>query len=129
MAEHPRNPDTPMTQDNESWLQPIKRELDASARDLDAATLSRLNRTRQQALAAVGDRRTQIWPWLALATAASIALVMLLLPLSGPDMLPESTPVLASTVEDFELLTEDDAFALYSDLDFYAWLESQDVDG
>ena len=129
MAEHPRNPETPMTQDNESWLQPIKRELDASARDLDAATLSRLNRARQQALAVSTRPQARSWPWLAMAAAASIALAVFLLPQSPSTRLPEPPLTLATSAEDFELLTDDDQFALYSDMDFYAWLESQDMDG
>ena len=40
MAEH----------DEDTWTQRIRQQLDTSARDLDAATLSRLNQARQACL-------------------------------------------------------------------------------
>ena len=38
------------------WAEAVRRELDAHADELDGATLSRLNRARQRALAAAGGR-------------------------------------------------------------------------
>lgn len=113
-------------QDHSAWLDPIRNQLDESARDLDAPTLSRLNRARQQALAELGRSTPRRWPWLALAGAASLALALIWLPeLRAPT--PESMPVADTSVEDFQLLTSEENLALYSDLDFYAWLDTQDL--
>jgi hypothetical protein len=114
------------TEEANAWLDQIRTQLDASARDLDAHTLSRLNRARQQALAQIPSRTPRHWHWLALASAASIALAVALLPnLRTPQ--PEALPVVDASVEDFELLTSEENLALYSDMDFYAWLDTQDL--
>lgn len=117
-----------MKQEHPSWLEPITQALDASARDLDAQTLSRLNRARQQALT-LAPARSRSWQWLALVTAASIALAVFVLPRPS-SMTPSSEPpTIADSAEDFELLMDADQLSLYSDMDFYAWLESQDLEG
>ncbi len=117
------------TQDSAAWLEAIRNQLDASARDLDGATLSRLNQARQRALGEATRARAPRWTWMALASAASLALAVFLLPglRTGAPVTP--IPVAAGAVEDFDLLTSEDQLALYSDLEFYAWLESQDLDG
>lgn len=110
MAEHDK--DSP-------WLANVVQQLDASARDLDAATLSRLNRARQAALAEVRPRR----PWLLLApmlaTAAALALAIGLA-WRTPEPLPAEDPA-----QDFAMLAEGQDLDLYADLEFYAWLDAQ----
>jgi hypothetical protein len=113
-------------QDQSAWLDQIRTQLDASARDLDGHTLSRLNRARQQALSAIGRPAPRRWHWLALASAVSIALAVALLPQLRQPVL-EPVPVAGDSIEDFELLTSEENLALYSDLDFYAWLDTQDL--
>ena len=49
---------------DEPWLAKTVQQLDESARDLDAATLSRLNRARQAALAEVRHKRAGWSMWL-----------------------------------------------------------------
>lgn len=129
MAEQrpPQPPGTPASeQDQSTWLDQIRTQLDASARDLDGHTLSRLNRARQQALSQIGRPAPRRWRWLALASAASIALAVMLLPQLRQPVL-EPVPVVQDSIEDFELLTSEESLALYSDLDFYAWLDTQDL--
>ncbi len=118
-----------LTQDDGTWLEPIKRELDVSARDLDAATLSRLNQARQRALAEATRAPRQRWTWMALAGAASLAMAVLLVPALRDGAAPTPAPLAVGEVEDFDLLISEDQLALYSDLEFYAWLESQDPGG
>ena len=114
--------------------------IDSAAR-LDAATLSRLNQSRQRALEAAG-RRTPVTPrWLtwapagAMAAAALVAVLVLRAP-SAPDAVETnvaqnpSALTTSGTSPDAALdpLTvvaagDDLELAAEADLDFYAWVE------
>ena len=113
-----------------------------SAAHLDAATLSRLNQSRQRALEAAAGRRspvTQRWltwaPAGAIAAAVLVAVLVLRAP-SAPDaVVTNTTPnpsalATTSTSPDAALdpLTvvaagDDLELAAEADLDFYAWVE------
>ena len=105
----------------------LRRALDSSVEGLDAATLSRLNRARQAALDAAAARRHG-WRWslrvggLALAASAALALVLV------PGLLNPPAPPLPAASSDFALLSEDVEPALLEELEFYAWLDSQQDD-
>jgi hypothetical protein len=111
--------------DPQSWIADVRSHLDESTQALDAATLSRLNQSRQAALA-TRSRGLRAW-WLpAGGVAASCALVLAVVAwypsahLAGP----------AATVPDAEIAA-DDGIEFYQDLEFYAWLdaEEQESDG
>lgn len=111
----------------------------ASVDGLDAATLSRLNRSRQRALAAVIRRDSTVRRWLVLAPAAgalaAIVLAAVLL-LRSPSEIGAPAQVAATAIsadaqqDPLELLTagEDLDLATEADLDFYAWVELEAVD-
>ena len=107
--------------DQPQWLQAVKNLLDDSAQNLDAATLSRLNHARQNAL---GQRRKPaLWVIPAgLASACALLLAVALWHGHTP-----SAPAVAAAIDvsasDNEALSDDDEF--YEDLDFYAWLDAQ----
>jgi hypothetical protein len=91
---------------------------DESVRELDAGTLSRLNRSRQRALA--GAKRGGLeWPVAApvaaVAAAAAVAVIVWSLG-SGIDDLPPETAA------DFEMLLAGEDLEMLEDLDFYRWL-------
>ncbi|MEE4191393.1 MAG: hypothetical protein V2I66_07430 [Halieaceae bacterium] len=93
--------------------------LDESVAHLDAATLSRLNRARQQALAEV-NKPYNPGNWLALAAGAfAIIAIAVALPLLPPgDSAAEQDPGTFSVAEDA---------ALMEDLDLVLWMmESED---
>lgn len=111
---------------------------DASVESLDASTRSRLNRSRQQALAlARGERtvagETRRWSWWmpAGAVAASVLAAVLLwrepvstqspaavqANASGASSTPEPLDMLAANADDLQLAAAED------DLDFYAWVD------
>ena len=107
---------------DEPWLAKTVQQLDESARDLDAATLSRLNRARQVALAQVGRKRGawSMWlPGLVMAMGLTLAVGLMLRPATPPSM-PAADPA-----QDFAMLTEADNLDMYDDLEFYAWLDAQ----
>ena len=118
MAEHDEDP----------WTERIRQQLEHSARDLDAATLSRLNQARQTALQAARSPRPRPWLWpAACATAGSLALAVAI----WPHVVPPTVPVPAATTqpEDFTMLAGDEQLDLYQELDFYAWLDAQPQSG
>ena len=111
------------------WVDAARRELDAGAEALDAATLSRLNRARQAALEASRARRAPRWLGPAFAAGACAALAMAaVLPLIRGGA--EPAPPVAAAGADFELIAAAEDLALYEDdLEFYAWLETQQPSG
>lgn len=114
--------------DDARWLDAARRELDAGTEALDAATLSRLNRARQAALEAGTARRAPRWLAPAFAAGACAALaIAAALPLIRGDAEP-ALPV-AEAGADFEMLATAEDLALYQDLEFYAWLETQPPSG
>jgi hypothetical protein len=110
----------------------------ASVDDLDAATLSRLNQARQQALEAAAGRKRFGWRWTtwapATALAASVLAAVLLLRSpseTGAPVQVAVTPTNADVRQDpLELLTagEDLDLATEADLEFYAWIELETTD-
>lgn len=117
-------PQTPQTNDPPADTARLRAVLEQSAQTLDAATLSRLNRARQAALAAAMPRQRWSLPlrW-GVAFAASAMLAVVLLPAL------QTAPVAAPTSsEDFAMIAAEVEPALLEDLEFYAWLDSQTED-
>jgi hypothetical protein len=110
----------------------------ASIDELDAATLSRLNRARQQALAVADARSRAGWRWSVWAPVGALAagLLAAVLLLRSPSETGVPAQVAATTAgadvpqDPIELLTagEDLDLATEADLDFYAWFELETVD-
>ena len=106
-----------------------------SVDDLDAATLSRLNRSRQRALEAARGSNRHGSRWLVWAPAGALAagvLAAALLLRTTPDT-PATVAVSApadTQPEAFDLLAagEDLELATEADLDFYAWVELATAD-
>lgn len=105
-------------------VEEIRSSLDASCHSLDAATLSRLNRARQEALASGRKRAFHPQRWLVGAGGAVFASLMAALLLSwGPD---GQQAVPATNVAAYEMLLSDGELELYQNLEFYQWLEAMD---
>ena len=127
MKEHPDDRD-------EAELERHARNLfQASVDDLDAATLSRLNRSRQQALDAAAGRSHTGWRWTAWAPAgalaASVLAAVLMLRAPSENGAPAQVAATAGSADaqqdPLELLAagEDLELATEADLEFYAWVE------
>ena len=113
------------TPDNEPWIERSVALLEHSAQSLDAATLLRLNRARQAALA----QRRRSWQGWAIGSSLAGATLALIVafglghristaPVSAPDARQLS-------VADAATLTSDDNLDLYENLDFYVWLNAE----
>lgn len=112
-------------EDNE-FAARVGKRLRGSVDELDAATLSRLNRARQAALENIGhraagaNRRTR---WLTVGAAAAVAAIVVGLwqvQTLAPDV--SVTPVIADEVIDIELLLDEGDLEMYEELEFFAWL-------
>lgn len=113
------------------WLESVRRTLDEGAESIDSATASKLNRARQHALDA-GLRRAPLrWWWAGIAlTTAACAMWALSLSLYTPEMNAPLIPVATEAPDqDFEMLAGTEDLELIENLEFYAWLEQQSLDG
>ncbi|HEY7872988.1 MAG TPA: DUF3619 family protein [Rudaea sp.] len=116
------------------WTDQARSLLDESAQALDATTLSRLNRSRQAALAQRVPRRRAGWLFLPAGLAGACALLLAVgvwharVPHTAPLASPTATVVSGSTVNaaDMDLIASGDDMEMMQDLDFYAWLDAQD---
>ena len=114
-----------MKSGNEDQVTRQAKELfDESVEQLDAATLSRLNRARQRALAEVDPavRQGQWLRWVPVTGVAAAALVTVMVMNEGG---PTDDPM---TVSDFEMLLEEESLEMLEDLEFYTWLELADTE-
>lgn len=118
-----------MKPNDEALMDQINAHLNQDLQHLDGHTASRLNRIRQAALdQALMQRQRRPWqmPLYALASCAAVALALSLM-----WRVPEApAPVAAvQSVDDFELLAGAEDLEMIENLEFYAWLEQQSLDG
>jgi len=109
------------------WTSQAKVLLDASAHELDAATLSRLNRARQSALAQ--RRKPAVRGFIAAGLVSACALLLVVTVWHGRAGTPpaqRAATAVAANADDIDPLAEDDDF--YADMDFYAWVDAADED-
>ena len=107
--------------DEEKLARQAKELFDDSVERLDAATLSKLNQGRQQALAELGHtRRYGQWSRWVPATGVAAAAVVAVVVWQGS---PTETPApAAASMTDFEILLSEDSLEMIEDLDFYSWI-------
>ena len=97
-----------------------KTRFDESVDGLDGETRSRLNRSRQRALAeaTTGGVRWMQWaPAGGLAAAAVVAVVVFT---GNPQFEELATPDVAT---DMEILLTEDSLEMIEDLEFYSWID------
>ena len=100
---------------------------DDSVERLDAATLSRLNQGRQQALQEIretgpGGQWARWVPAGGVAAAAVVAVVMW----QGTPV--ENSAPAAGTATDFEIMLSEDSLDMLEDLEFYSWMDTASLD-
>lgn len=119
---------------NDAVEQRARELFNAQVANQDAHTRSRLNQARQAALAAArGNSRSLPYSlggrWmLPVGSIAALALVTLSA-LQFMKPASETTEIAASTVatvDDVEILTSSDELEMLQDMEFYAWLETQE---
>lgn len=99
-------------------------------RELDAATLSRLNRARQAALEEY-ERQKRRPAWLpasgwqpAIGVAAVAAIAVALSVGRVPGNRPAADDALADKAVELEVMLDDENLEMIEDLEFYDWLEA-----
>jgi hypothetical protein len=112
---------------DEKFAVQAKKLFDDSVERLDAATLSRLNKARHQALAELQQTKpVQQWArWMPATGVAAAALVTVIV-LQGPGVEGPEPP--ATTVTDFEILLGEDSLEMFEELEFYSWIDPQDLE-
>jgi len=118
-------------QDTDHLLKRTKSTLDQAADGLDDATLRDLRRLRRAAVAASqpAPRDSRLAWWLpvgGLATAATAAVLTVSLWLTPAAHDPAAQ---LSPLDDLALLGDTESLEFYEDLDFYLWLEDEEVSG
>lgn len=111
-----------MKKTDEQLAAQAKVAFDESVDGLDAATLSRLNRGRQTALAKVG-RRDRHWNRWMPATGVAAAVLLAVFGLRGPAELD----VISAPGTDLEILLSEESIEMLEDLEFYSWLDTQQL--
>lgn len=98
--------------------------LDRSLDELDSEITDRLAASREKALreAALERPRRSRTPMAIAGVAASVAMVAVLATFTGETGSPQPG------AEDIELMAAEEPLEFYQDLDFYLWLEQQEID-
>lgn len=116
-----------MKKSDEKYAQEAKALFDASVDELDAATLSTLNQSRQRALAEAHSPHRELMRWVPAAGVAAAVLIGVMVTL--PD--PGSTEVMPTALADMEILLGEDSIEMFEELEFYSVLdvmvEAEDV--
>ncbi len=114
--------------DDRQLAEKAKKLFDESVEGIDAATLSRLNRGRHEALAEL-DRSRSLGQWLRWAPAAGVAAaaVMAVIIMQGPG--PDSIDTPPSTATDFEILLDEGDIEMFEDLEFFALMDGLEDGG
>jgi hypothetical protein len=113
-----------MSSTDEKLAEQAKHAFDKSVDGLDAATLSRLNRGRQEALAAAAGSGREWLRWMP-ATGVAAAVLLLMFTLRGPG----EVDVIAAPAADLDILLSEESIEMLEDLEFYSWLDTQELDG
>jgi hypothetical protein len=106
-------------QQDDRFVENVRRQLDAQADGLDELTVARLRAARKRALAS--HRAGQRWlPAFGVATAAAALLALLLWQSPSAPLLP---------AEDWEIVVSGDDLDLIEEYEFYEWLDATQAAG
>jgi hypothetical protein len=117
-----------MRQDDQAFLDKARSELDRSCDCLEGHTQSRLNSIRH---AAIEHRRQHpgralLAPFGGLVTACVLVLVVSLF-FQGTETPALSIPDNRGVIEDLDIFTSTESLEFFENLEFYQWLEENEV--
>ena len=114
-----------MNEQHDAFEKQLKETFDESVDALDGATLSKLNRSRQEALAQLQKPRHQWSRWMP-ATGAVAAILVAVVVLQTPPAIDDVAGI--ATVTDMEILLGEDSIEMLEDLEFYSWIDTVDLE-
>lgn len=115
-----------MNEQDQAFEKKVKAVFDESVDALDAATLSKLNRSRHEALAELQRPKHQWSSWMPATGVAAAVLVAVVL-LESPAVVRDLNGTTAAT--DMEILLGEDSIEMLEDLEFYSWIDMAETDG
>jgi transcription initiation factor TFIIIB Brf1 subunit/transcription initiation factor TFIIB len=115
-----------MNEQRDTFEQRTKDTFDKSVDALDAATLSKLNRGRHEALAQLEHPQHRWSRWMP-ATGAVAAVLVAVVVLQSPSAIDDVAAV--TTVTDMEILLGEDSIEMLEDLEFYSWIDIAESEG
>ena len=104
-----------------------KELFDDSVERLDAATLSRLNQGRQQAVQEIRETGT-VGQWARWVPAGGLAAAAVVAVVVWQGMPVEHSAPAAGTATDFEIMLSEDSLDMLEDLEFYSWMDAANLD-
>ncbi len=113
-----------MNKTEEQLAHDAKEAFDRSVDRLDAATLSRLNRSRQAALAEVARPNREWLRWMP-ATGVAAAVLLAVVVLRGAGDINS----IGAPVADLDILLSEESIEMLEELEFYSWLDTQELEG
>lgn len=114
-----------MNEVNDEFGKKAKATFDASVDELDAATLSRLNRSRHEALAELQRPMRQWSRWMP-ATGVAAAVLVAVMMLQSPTAVKDIAE--PTSVTDMEILLGEDSIEMLEDLEFYSWIDVAELE-
>ena len=112
-----------MNKSDEQFVREAKARFDETTAGLDAETLSRLNRSRRQALDTAG-RRPALVRWVPVTGAAVAMLVAVML----VDVDKPVVDTLPGGADEMDILLGEESIEMLEDLDFYAVIDALELD-
>jgi hypothetical protein len=111
---------------DQQFINEVRQELDKSCDRLDGHTLSRLNSIRHQALeSALGNVAFYRRPVFSGGALLACALALFINFYSNTDT-GSDIDIAITELEDMEILSAEESFELYEDMEFYQWLSMND---
>ena len=114
-------------QHDDKLARQAKELFDDSVERLDAATLSRLNRSRHEALAEL-ERTTPVGQWARWRPATGVAAAAVIAVVVWQGVATEGPLPATNSVTDFEILLGEDSLEMLEDLEFYSWIDPADLE-
>jgi hypothetical protein len=112
--------DRDQTTADEKLAKQAKALFDASVDSLDAGTRSRLNQSRQAALAEPGTGRRILLQW---APAAGVVAATVIAAVLWTGNRPPEPIAPEAAAADVEILLDEDSLEMLEELEFYSWIE------
>lgn len=114
--------------DDRQFEDKARRLFNESVEELDAATLSRLNRSRHEALAELKSPSTgRAWLRVAPVAGAAAAALFAVMLIMQPSV--DNAIEMPSIATDFEILMDESSFEMIEDLEFFVLMEGLEENG